>query len=100
MLFRSENKKLENPGADQLRAKFHGEKAGLPFFVILDKDQKLLGDSYIRKPGQTLDEPGENMGCPAAEEEVAAFCDLLRKTANFDDDDIQFISTRFAQNKP
>lgn len=95
-----ENKKLENPGADALRVKFHGEKAGLPFFVVLDKNQKLLGDSYIRKPGQSLDEPGENMGCPAAEEEVAAFCELLRNTSDMNDDQIQFIAARFAQNKP
>jgi len=95
-----ENKKLENPGADELRAKFHGEKAGLPFFVVLDKNQKLLGDSYIRKPGQSLDEPGENMGCPAAEEEVAAFIELLRNTSDLNGDQLQFIAARFAQNKP
>lgn len=51
----SANKKyLENAGAKELLQKYHGEKAGLPFFVILDKDKNLLADSNIKPEGKAL----------------------------------------------
>src|ERR1700712_3946779 len=72
---------LENPGSlDQLKA-FKGEKSGLPFWVILDAKGKLLADSQIRPAGASLDTPGESMGCPAADNEVAYFANLLKSTS-------------------
>jgi thiol-disulfide isomerase/thioredoxin len=94
-----ENKNLENPGADALKLKYHGDKAGLPFWMILDKDGKLLGDSYIRKAGVSMDEAGENIGCPASEEEVAAFINLLKKTSRITEEESKAITKRFKQNK-
>jgi thiol-disulfide isomerase/thioredoxin len=91
---------LENPGSlDQLKA-FKGEKSGLPFWVILDDKGKLLADSQIRPAGASLDTPGESMGCPAADNEVAYFLNLLKSTSKLTDDQLAVIGKRFAMNKP
>lgn len=94
-----ENKNFENPGAIELATKYKGDQAGLPFFVILNKKGELIGDSFIRKNGEGLDSPGENMGCPAAAEEVKAFCDLLKKTSRLNERDLKIIAARFKKNK-
>jgi len=94
-----EKKDLENPGGNEVRIKYHGEKAGLPFWVVLDKDGKLLGDSYIRKAGVSRDEAGENIGCPASEEEVAAFINLLKSTSALKQKELNVIAKRFKENK-
>jgi thiol-disulfide isomerase/thioredoxin len=100
VLEQSAKANLENPGSlDQLKA-FKGEKSGLPFWVILDAKGKLLADSQIRPAGASLDTPGESMGCPAAENEVAYFIQLLKTTSNLNDEQLAVISKRFAQNKP
>jgi thioredoxin-related protein len=93
------NKNLENPGAAELKNKFNGESSGLPFWVILYKSGKILGDSYIRQDGQSTDIAGENMGCPAAENEVAAFSALLKRTSNLTDEQLLIIEERFKHNK-
>ena len=91
---------LENPGSlDQLKL-YKGEKSGLPFWVILDEKGKLLADSQIRPAGASLDTPGESMGCPAQQNEVAYFVQLLKATSKLTDDQLTIISKRFAQNKP
>src|SRR5438045_9771584 len=41
----ADKKNLETPGADAYRKIYHGEKEGLPFWLILDKNGKLLADS-------------------------------------------------------
>ena len=41
---------LENPGADEYRTRYNGDKnQGIPFWFILNSNGKLLGDCYIRK---------------------------------------------------
>ncbi|MDB5004021.1 MAG: hypothetical protein JWQ34_2246 [Mucilaginibacter sp.] len=91
---------LENPGSlEQLKA-FKGEKSGLPFWVILNAKGKLLGDSQIRPTGAALDTQGESIGCPAAENEVAYFAQLLKATSKLNDEQLAVISKRFALNKP
>jgi thiol-disulfide isomerase/thioredoxin len=91
---------LENPGSlDQLKA-FKGEKSGLPFWVILDANGKLLADSQIRPQGTSLDTPGESIGCPSAKNEVAYFALLLKNTSKLNDEQLAVISKRFALNKP
>jgi thioredoxin-related protein len=94
-----EQKKLENKGAELVRKRYHGEKAGLPFWLVLDKNGKLLGDSFIRKEGQSLDTPGENIGCPAEENEIAAFIQVLKQTSSLNDDELQIIAERFRKIK-
>ena len=65
---------LENPGGIDIATKLGGEKSGLPFFAFLDGKGKKLADSNVMEKGQ-------NMGYPAAKEEIAAFGKLLQKTA-------------------
>jgi thioredoxin-related protein len=85
-----EDKKLENPGADVFLKKYKGEKAGLPFFIIMDKGGNRLGDSFFN---------GENMGCPAAETEVNAFVELLKKTSKLNEEQQQAVVARFRKNE-
>ena len=94
-----DKKNLENPGANEVRLKFHGDKAGLPFWVVLDKEGKLLADSYTRKAGVSKDEAGDNIGCPASETEVAAFIEILKKTSSLTQEQLDIIATRFKENK-
>jgi len=93
-------KNLENPGSTEALAKFHGEKSGLPFWLILDEKGKVLGDSQVRPKGASLDTYGDNVGCPASESEVAYFIQLLKSTSKLSDDDLAVIGKRFALNQP
>ncbi len=66
-------KDLENEGGDQLLAQYDGEKAGLPFFVILSPTGERIGDSLLPTKA--------NMGFPSEPQEVSTFMVLLKKTA-------------------
>jgi thioredoxin-related protein len=92
------NEKYENPGVYALRTKYHGDGQGIPFWVILDKDGKLLADSKLRTAGEGAD-GGQNIGCPANPEEVDYFVELLKKTSRLNQDQLQIIATRFRKNK-
>ncbi len=100
VLEQPEKKNLENPGSTEALAKFHGEKSGLPFWLVLDDKGKVLGDSQMRPQGASLDTHGENVGCPAQENEVAFFTQLLKSTSKLTDTDLAVIGKRFALNKP
>ena len=69
--------------------KHKGETAGLPFFVILNKDGDGLEDSFAN---------GKNIGCPASEDEVTAFIPKLKKTSKINGKGLQIIAARFRQN--
>jgi hypothetical protein len=69
-----DKKALENSGADKLMADWGGAKSGLPFLVFLNNRGEKIADSN-RAPG------GKNIGCPATQEEVDAFSQILRETA-------------------
>ena len=84
------DKKLENPGAEVFLAKYKGEKAGLPFFLIMDSKGAELGDSFMK---------GENIGCPASTDEVAYFISLLKKTSKINDEQVQAVTERFRKNE-
>lgn len=98
VLERGDLKKTENPGADAMFKKYAGENAGIPFFLIYDKKGTLLADSQIRKEGDGLDKPGQNMGCPAADEEVAAFVGILKKTSKITDAETAAVTEKFKKN--
>ncbi|MXN93151.1 DUF255 domain-containing protein [Flavobacterium sp. Sd200] len=85
------NKNLENPGADELLEQYKGEKAGLPFWVILDDKGKVLTDSFNSK--------GENLGCPSAVDEVAEFKIKLKKASKLNDRQIAVIAETFTIKK-
>lgn len=93
----ADKKNLENPGADELRNKYYGDGQGIPFWLVFDKDGKLLADSKIRTEGEGP-ETGSNTGCPANEKEVAYFISVLEKTTNLNSAQLVIISKRFRQN--
>ena len=93
-----DKKNLENPGADDLRKKYHGEGQGIPFWLILDKDSNLLADSKMRVEGAAAD-LGDNIGCPASEKEVDYFLKLLQQTSKINAQELDAIRKRFRQNE-
>ncbi|WP_026210838.1 thioredoxin family protein [Flexithrix dorotheae] len=82
-----DKKYLENPGALDLLKKYKGEKSGLPFWVILDENGQLLEDSF--------NEEGQNLGCPATEEEVQSFISKLKNTSNLKKKELEVIAETF-----
>ena len=95
-----QNKNLENPGAEEFLAKYHGDKSGIPFWLIFDKNGKLMADSFIRDEGVGMDQPGSNIGCPAQEDEIMAFIDKLKTTSSPTKAEEAAIIERFKQNAP
>ncbi len=71
-------KALENPGADKLRADLGGTNTSLPFYAFTDPQGKELANSN-RVP--VAHGAMANIGYPAEPEEIAAFDELLKKTA-------------------
>lgn len=64
-----------NPGGQAMLDRYaggEGKSGGIPWYAILDADGKAIADSFIR-PG------AENIGFPAADEEIKAFGDMLAK---------------------
>jgi thiol-disulfide isomerase/thioredoxin len=94
-----DKKNLENPGADELRTKYNGDNQGIPFWLIFDKDGTLLADSQLRPKGKGLDTRGQNVGCPAAAQEVDHFIEVLEKTSHITQSEIAAIKKRFRQNE-
>lgn len=95
----SEDKKnLENPGGKEFRDKYYGDKAGLPFWIVFDKNGKRIADSQIRPEGASMDSYGDNVGCPASEKEVKHFITILKKTTKLSKEQEDAIITRFRKN--
>lgn len=90
--------KLETPGGNALKTKYLGKGKGLPFWIILDGDGNLLADCLIREEGKTLKDNGQNMGCPASDEEVAMFVSILKSSSNLQASDLEIIAKRFKEN--
>ena len=93
-----ENKQLENPGAEELLAKYRGDRSGIPFWLIFDNKGSLITDSFIRAEGVSADEPGSNIGCPAQENEVAAFINKLKLASSMTEDEEVKLTERFKKN--
>jgi len=89
---------LENPGALDLLKKYKGQEQGIPYWLIFDKNGKLLADSKLRPEGGGL-ETGDNTGCPASEKEVAHFIKVLKQTSSLNDTDLSVIKERFRKNE-
>lgn len=93
------HKDLENPGAMELLKKYHGDKQGIPFWLVLDKNGKLLADSQMRPEGTSLDTPGQNIGYPGSKEEIAAFQQVLKTTSALSEKELSLIGERFVELK-
>jgi len=90
---------FETPGALELLKKYKGADQGIPFWLIFDAEGNLVADSKIRAEGASLNEEGDNAGCPASEKEVAYFIQVLRKTTPISEEGLQVISRRFRKNE-
>ena len=90
---------LENPGAVDLRRKYHGDGQGIPFWLVYDKDGKWLADSKMRPDGAGMEADGDNTGCPASEKEVTYFIKILQKTSGLTPKQLESIRIRFRQNE-
>lgn len=82
-----DNKHLENPGALDLLKKYKGEKYGIPFWLIFDERGKLIADSF--------NADGNNIGCPATEQEVAEFVEILKNTSRLSKKELDVIAKVF-----
>lgn len=93
-----DKRNLENPGAEEMKTKYHGNGQGIPFWLIFDQKGNLLADSKIRSAGDGP-EAGDNSGCPASEKEVAFFVKTLKQTTNLNDQQLEIIAKRFRKNE-
>lgn len=99
VVLESEGKKdLENPGAIDMMKKYHGDKSGIPYWLVFDAEGNLLADSKVRAEGEGP-EKGSNVGCPASEKEVAYFIEVLKKTTKLKEADLALIAARFRKNE-
>ena len=99
VLEHTDKKTLENPGSDELLKKFDDKNSSLPFFVILDANGNPLTDSNVRENGKLADPNGDNnLGCPAAENEVDYFAHMLKSTSKLTDSELGIIKARFRKN--
>ena len=91
VLERGDKKSLENPGAIDLLKKSKAENSGIPFWQIYDTNGKVLEDAF--------DSKGQNLGCPASQEEVAEFTYKLKNTSDLTEIERRNIATIFIQKK-
>lgn len=88
------NKKLENPGGEELIKKYNkgDSRVGLPFWLILDSNLKVITTSY--------DSNGQNIGGPASPAEVKEFIKKLKMAVpSFSEADAVMITKQFEQKK-
>ena len=86
-----DKKNPENSGADALKTSWGEKDSGIPFWVIMDKDGKILADSQRK--------PGGNVGCPATAAEVEHFITVLKETSKINDEQIEAVQKRFRRNE-
>jgi thiol-disulfide isomerase/thioredoxin len=99
ILEKPDKKNLENPDATEVYNKFGGKDQGVPYFLIFDKNRKLLADSKIKAAGDGPDKPMQNIGCPASEEEVVSFIKILEKATKISNIEKAAITERFKKNR-
>ncbi len=81
------NTHLENPGAEDLLREHNAVKAGLPYWLIFDKDKNLIGNS--------LGSDNQNMGCPSTKQEVIDLKATLKKTSSLTEEELNSIGEVF-----
>jgi len=99
VVFESKGKEnLENPGALEMLTKYDGKDEGIPFWLIFDKDENFVADSRMKATVNGV-EKRQNTGCPASKEEVEYFIEILKKTTELKEDQLEKIRTRFRKNE-
>ena len=95
VLENKDKKHLENPGGEAYMNKMGGKGQGLPYWIVLDKKGNMLSDSKYKKEGNEM---GQNLGCPAKEDEVQFLIEVLKKTSKIDSTALDAIADRFRKN--
>ena len=99
VVFESKGKQnLENPGALEMITKYNGKEEGIPFWLIFDMDENFLADSRMRTKVSGV-EKLQNTGCPATKEEVDYFIEVLKRTTDLKENDLEKIRIRFRRNE-
>ena len=94
-----EKKNLENPGAEDVLKKYNGNDKGLPYWYVFDKNAIKMADSEMPPEKPNPDKTANNnIGCPATENEVQYFLDILRKTATLSVAELESIRLVFRKN--
>ncbi|MEO8764140.1 MAG: thioredoxin family protein [Ginsengibacter sp.] len=94
-----DKKDLENPGARELRKKYHGDQQGLPYWFILDSKGNFLADSRLKTGNLAGNKRRGNVGCPTRNDEVQYFINVIRKTSSLNDSQLTLIQKRFLNNR-
>lgn len=94
----TDKKNLENPGALELLTKYKGNDQGIPYWLVFDKNGRLLADSQVRPEGSGPSVAGKNTGCPASPEEVAHFIRVLEITSSLNPEQLAVVKARFLKN--
>lgn len=85
------NKHLENPGAAELLAENGAERKGVPYFMVLSPEGKVIAKSE--------NEEGINLGCPASRAEVDRFKEILAETSKMSGEELATIDEKFLLKK-
>ncbi len=88
-------KELETPGGDSAILAHGGAQSGLPYWVVLDTNGKLIANSKEKAGDKPLTDSGENVGCPAQPNEVKYFLRILKATTSLTDIELKIIEKRF-----
>lgn len=92
---------LENAGGIDVMKSFKGDPNGdIPFWVVIDANGKMTGNSYAPPADGTAASAKDNVGCPAQGNEVAYFIGLLKASSKMSTVQLAAISARFAKNNP
>lgn len=93
-------KVLENEGGVEVMKQYGGDNQGLPYWVVLDENGKLLANSLIKADDINLDaKQGNNAGCPATDNEIPYFLRVLKNTSKLNDSELEIIKKRFEKIK-
>lgn len=80
-------KHLETPGARELLEKYEAERQGVPYFMVFNKDGKLLNKS--------VNDENINIGCPASERDIIVFKKILKETSSMNAKELALIGDEF-----
>jgi hypothetical protein len=86
-----DKKNLENPGAEELYAKYADQNSGIPFFLILTPDGAVIADSRIKPSGAKPGSSGDNIGYPGSKKEITYFMRVLHETTPLTADQLKII---------
>jgi thiol-disulfide isomerase/thioredoxin len=92
-------KNLENPGGKEALEKYGGATAGLPYWLIIDKNGKLIANSKVKAETEPLTADGSNSGCPAEDDEINYFLRVLKSSSKLTQSELLIIKKRFENIK-